>query len=568
MIRLISRTRRLLVASLIAASIGQAGLAVLAAWCIQRVFDALLVGLDQTGAGDLVSVAAAFATAALAASGLEIYRAWAGERLGVSYVSELREVLYERIINAAPETLKEQRTGGLLLPFIGDLTAIKRWVSDGFVRLISASAMGVVLLTALATASLVLAAASGLILVCFGAVLFWMSGPLSLAIREARSKRGAVANFVTSSLGAASTIQLFDKLPRELKRLRRRNDALMHASLRLARLTGMMSAISHLTSVALMGATLAIGIVEVGAGVMTAGSVAAAMSIAGLLANVIRDLGVSFDLGRRADAAFARVSVTMKLPSLVRASGSRRQLAGDQPGLVLENASIAGILEDVSAAALPNTITQVVGASGSGKSALIAAIAGMRPVDGGRILLGGRNISRTPTSWLRRRIGFAGPSVPLLRGTLGMNLRYRRPNAADAEIEQVIDCCNLQPVVDRLPQGLATRLSDGAPELSKGEIARVLIARAMLGSPDMLLLDEMDIHLDELSATRIAASLRDFAGVIVLTATCPAFQQAAQEIWRIEEGGLRLGERVESGAGPGPAEITSTPSLLAAGPLQ
>lgn len=539
MIRLVSRQRGFLVASLIAASITQAGLAVLSAWCIQRVFDALAKGSGD-GDNQLAFIAILFATAAVLASSLEVYRAWAGERLGVSYVSELREGLYERIINATPEVISERRTGGLLLPFVGDLTAIKKWISDGFVRLVSAVAMGLVLLGALTTASPLLAAASALILACFAAALVWIGRPLSSAIREARSKRGAVANFVASSLRAASTIQLFDKLPRELKRLRRRNDALMQASLRLARLTGMMSALSHLASVALIGATLVIGVVEVGPGRMTPGTIAAALSIAGLLTGVIRDLGMSFELRRRATAAFKRVAATMSLPSMVRTSDSRRSRRSDQPGLVIKDLSISGVVDSFSGVALPGTITQITGPSGSGKSALIATIAGMRSADGGMIMLGGRDISRTRSSWLRRRIGFAGPSAPLLRGTLGMNLRYRAPNAPDADVAQVAASCNLKPIMDRLPKSLLTRLRDGAPELSKGEIARVLIARAMLGTPDLLLLDEMDIHLDQESAASITAALRGFPGIVIMTAACTAFRDAAQATWRIEDGAVRL----------------------------
>lgn len=561
-IRIVSRQRRWFVASLVGASIAQAALAVLAAWCIQHVFDGVIAGADGARLDGFAGVAAIFLGAALAGGALEIYRAWAGEHIGTAYVAELREALYQRLINATPEAIGERRAGGLLLPFIGDLTAIKKWVSDGLVRLISAAAMGLILLGALATRSIAIAAAAAAVVAIFGAALLWMNSALSQAIREARTRRGAVANFVASSLRAASTIQLFGKLPRELKRLRRRNDSLMKANLRLVRVTGAMSAISHLAALALIAVILAIGVVEVRDGAMTAGSIAAAMSFAGLLAGVIRDLGVSFELARRAEAAFARTSRALQLPTLVRTSGSRRKRKDAQPGLELRNVSIAGALEGASANARPGAIMEIVGDSGSGKSSLIAAIAGMRSIDGGRILLDGRDLSRTRSSWLRRRIGLAAPTVPLLRGTLGMNLRYRMPKADAAEIDRVIAGCHLGPVVARLADGLATRLADGAPELSKSEIARVQIARAILGTPDLLLLDEVDMHLDPVAAETIADTLRDYPGIVLLTASSEAFQKLTQSSWRIEGGRLQAVQRPASCIGAPGAAALSAPAAL------
>jgi ABC-type multidrug transport system fused ATPase/permease subunit len=137
---------------------------------------------------------------------------------------------------------------------------------------------------------------------------------------------------------------------------------------------------------------------------------------------------------------------------------------------------------------------------------------------------------------LRRRVGLASTSAPLMRGSIAMNLRYREANAADEEIARVVEICNLAPVFQRLEMGEQTRLGDGAPELALGEVQRLLIARAMVGNPAVLILDGVDTHLDSETAARIASALKDYPGTVLMAATAPALRRVANVNWRIGGG--------------------------------
>lgn len=542
----IARNRRLLLGALIGASLAQAALAAVIALCVQRVFDTLLGHNAAAGVPAIAGlIGAVFLVSAVTAAALETFRAWAGERLGLGYVGEIREHLFAAIMHASPAVLNQKGQGGLLLPFVGDLTAIKKWVSDGLVRLIAASATGVLLLGVLAQQSVLLAGAvSGVVLAAAIAVV-WLSAPLNSAIRETRAKRGAVANFVASSINAAQTVQAFNRFAREAQRLQSRSDALMRASLRLATTTGAMTAIVHLAAAMLVGVTLIIGVVEVGRGAITIGAVAAAISIAALLAGAIRDLGTGFELWRRAKVSFAKVARALTLERSVLDIESPRKIRNVGDGVSLRGVTVKGVLENVSVEAKPGAVVLVQGESGAGKSTLLALAARMRDPDRGRVRVNGVDLRRAARSSLRRKIGLASATTPLMRGSIAMNLRYRAPGASEAEIARVIDVCNLGPTLDKFSEREQARLGDGARELSVGETQRLLIARAMVDRPPVLILDDVDSHLGVETVERIAAELKNYPGAVLMAATAPALRGIATAIWRIEGGGVS----VEDGPG-------------------
>ena len=525
--------RRSLLASLIVASFAQAGLAAVAAYCVQLVFDSLLASSVNAPLHEASWIGALFIGSLLVAAGLETFRAWASEKLGLGYVAEVREGLFQRIMNAAPATLSERGEGRLLLPFVGDLTAIKKWVGDGLPRLVSALATSILLLCVLALRNQTLALSAGAVLLVAAAAVVWLSSPLSQAIAEMRSKRGAVATFVSSSIRAAQTVRAFDRFDREAQRLRRRSDALLTAGLHLARISGAMSAIVHVAAGLLVAATLLVGVIEVQRGTMSIGLVAGAISIAGLLSGAVRDLGMAFELWRRAKVSFAKVAAALAMQQAVQIDDNARRLPKHGVGLRFSSVAVEDLFSRVSLTAEPGAVVNVVGASGSGKSTLLALAARLRDPDRGRVRINGRDLKRTSLSSLRSRVGLASADTPLLRGTIAMNLRYRAPGASEEEVARVAEICNLGPVFAKFPEGAQARLSEGAPELSQSEAQRLMIARAMLESPAVLILDDVDNRLDAETAARIARALANYPGTVLMVASAPALRRVATVVWRV-----------------------------------
>ena len=107
------------------------------------------------------------------------------------------------------------------------------------------------------------------------------------------------------------------------------------------------------------------------------------------------------------------------------------------------------------------------------------------------------------------------PDLPLLRGSLRLNLTYGARNAGENEIAEVLQACRLGPLVERLPKGLDTRLSENGDGLSTGERARIAIARAVLARPHVLLLDEAEANLDRLAREALDNLIEGFPGTVV-----------------------------------------------------
>lgn len=533
MIAVFASPRRSLLASLIGASFAQAGLAAVAAYCVQLVFDTLLTSNANRPPNEAAWIGALFIASLLVAAGLETFRAWASEKLGLGYVAQVREGLFERIMNASPTTLSQRGEGRLLLPFVGDLTAIKKWVGDGLPRLVSALATSILLLCVLATRNQTLALAAGAVLLAAAIAVVWLSSPLSKAIAAMRSKRGAVATFVSSSIRASQTVRAFDRFEREARRLRRRSDALLDAGLQLARISGAMSAIVHIAAGLLVVATLLVGVIEVQRGTMSIGLVAGAISIAGLLAGAVRDLGVAFELWRRAKVSFSKVAAALTMHPAVEIESETRRMPRRGAGLRFSSVSATDLFSRVTLTAEPGAVVNVTGTSGSGKSTLLALAARLRDPESGRVRINGRDLKRTSLSSLRRRIGVASADTPLLRGTIAMNLRYRAPGASEEEAARVAEICNLAPIFAKFPDGAQARLSEGAPELSQSEAQRLMIARAMLDSPSVLILDDVDSRLDAETAAGIARALANYPGTVLMVASAPALRRIATTVWRI-----------------------------------
>jgi ABC-type multidrug transport system fused ATPase/permease subunit len=534
------RGRRLILAALVGASLCLAALAAVVAYCVQQVFDALVSSPTAFVVSPIIL--AILAATAAAGAALEIFKAWAAERLGLGYVADVRAALFASAMNASPELISQKGQGGLLLPFVGDLTAVKKWVSDGLVRLISATATAFLLLGLLVHEDQVLGLTAGAVVLIAAAAVVLLSAPLNAAIQETRARRGAVASFVSSSIRSAQTVRVFDRLVREAQRLERRADALMKAGLRLAAISGAMGAVVYAATVVLIGATVFVGALGVQSGTMSVGLVAAAISIAGLLSGAIRDLGVAFELWRRGKIAFAKIESALAAPRAVSRPASNRRIKQGSH-VAFENVGVRGLFSGFSGEANPGDIVNVTGRSGVGKSSLLALVARARDPDAGRVRINGRDLRRASQSSLRQTVGYASEGIPLLRGSIAMNLRYRAPHATDADIASSIDMCGLSPVLAKFAEGANRRLSDGAPDLSAGEVQQVLIARAMLGAPPILILDDVDNRLDADAAEQIAAALSRYQGIVFLAGSTPALTRIANVDWAIEEGRVSVQDR-------------------------
>ena len=169
------------------------------------------------------------------------------------------------------------------------------------------------------------------------------------------------------------------------------------------------------------------------------------------------------------------------------------------------------ILRGVNLRIEPGTKLAVVGASGSGKSTLVKLLFRFHDASEGAILIDGQDIRDVTQQSLRAAIGIVPQDTVLFNDTLLENIRFGRPGASDADVQQAVRMAHLADFVAQLPQGLATRVGERGLKLSGGERQRVAIARTILKRPPILVFDEATSSLDSKAERLILEALAEIA---------------------------------------------------------
>ena len=154
------------------------------------------------------------------------------------------------------------------------------------------------------------------------------------------------------------------------------------------------------------------------------------------------------------------------------------------------------VLHDLDLEVGPGQMLAVVGPSGSGKSTLASLIPRLYDVTDGSITLDGRDLRSLRQDDLRARIGVVTQDPHLFHDTVGANLRYARPDATDAQLDDACRSARILDVVRALPDGFDTMVGERGYRMSGGEKQRLAIARLLLKDPAIVILDEATSHLD------------------------------------------------------------------------
>jgi ABC-type multidrug transport system fused ATPase/permease subunit len=549
----LSRRRLALFVRLVVNAFAQAAATVTTALLVDYTFDAFLSGSGPSTHGGFLWVAIGLPGAALFAAVLRFYERTDAERVGQDYAFEVRVTLYERLVSLSPRAMTGRSKGGTMLRFVGDLNALRQFVSLGLARLIVGSISAVGALGALVYINWALAVAVGGVLTAGTIGAISRASRLRSATQEARKRRGRMAANVNEKVASIAVVQVFNQRNHEQRRLAREGRRLRDAMVRRAKVTGQLRAITEGTVMAGTAAALLVGVHEVSAGRARPGTVAAAMAIVGLLHSPLRDLGRVHEYWQNAQVAMRKIREFLDIPSLVTEMEGAPDLVPGPGRLDFEGVSLAGALVGVTASARPGSRVAIVGPNGAGKSTLLAVAARLIDPDSGTVRLDRQDLQACSLASVRRAVGMVSPDLPLLRGTIEENLRYRWPRAPSAEVDRVAELCGIDEILADFPDGNQTRVAEAGANLSVGQRQRIALARALLGEPPVLLLDEVDANLDARAAQVIGRILGGYKGTVLLVTHRADRLRAADVIWHLEGGRLveqGTPERVELADGP------------------
>jgi ATP-binding cassette subfamily B protein len=184
-------------------------------------------------------------------------------------------------------------------------------------------------------------------------------------------------------------------------------------------------------------------------------------------------------------------------------------LASLEDVAVLDNAPAQEVLRGVSFRAEPGELVALVGPSGAGKTTISQLVPRIYDVRSGRVLIGGHDVRDVTQQSLRERIGVVSQDAHMFHDTIRANLTYAKPGALESELWTAIEAAQIADLVASLPDGLDTVVGDRGYRLSGGEKQRLAIARLLLKTPEIVILDEATAHLDSESEVAVQAALAE-----------------------------------------------------------
>ena len=167
------------------------------------------------------------------------------------------------------------------------------------------------------------------------------------------------------------------------------------------------------------------------------------------------------------------------------------------------------VLKNLSFVAEPGTLTALVGPSGAGKTTISALIPRLYDVTSGAITIDSHDIRDLTIESLRESIGVVMQDAHLFHETIAENLRYAKNDATLAEMQAACEAAQIWRLIDSLPNGLDTMVGERGHRLSGGEKQRLAIARLLLKSPAVVILDEATAHLDSENESLVHAALEN-----------------------------------------------------------
>lgn len=501
----------------------------------------LVMGAALLGLSGWFITAAALAGLAGSGAVFDVFRPSAGVRLlalgrGIARYGD--RLLSHDVTFKALESLRMQVLRGLLaaewprLIRLRGAEVLNRLsadidVLDGLVLRLVLPVAALLLVQLLAAGVLLLlvgeAVALAVLAGMLGGSVLVLGGMATRTMPPARQEQAAAQRFrvrLLDLLLARSDLAVYGRLEAQLALVQAAERRRRSARRRLDRLDRTAGALLSLAALGAMTAALGLGL-----WLAQAGELAPELAALGFFAALGLQEGMHplcralADLGRMGDAARR---VRRGLPQAEKPAAfaaGRPDPAGQQDGEggvlvvtdlhLLHGRSKRPIAPPVSFRLNPGETLVVTGASGAGKSTLLLTLAGLLPRESGSILLNGRLLEAGQAGAVRPLVGLVPQRAGLMAGSIAEALRLGSPDAADEELWRVLDAVALTEVIRR-KGGLTARLGARGAGLSGGEARRLVLARALLRHPCLLLLDEPTEGLDRQTAEAVLAGIRRF----------------------------------------------------------
>ncbi len=352
----------------------------------------------------------------------------------------------------------------------------------------------------------------GLFAVVFGVML----GGIPL-YRKVQNRLDRVTGMTRENLAGVRVVRAFCKEDEEVEHFRTVN----REQTSLQNKAGLLSAIMNPVTYVLvnLAAILLIykGAISVDAGELSQGQVVALVNYMGqILVEIVKFATSTFTV-TKAVACGNRIGAVLDMPAGMAVApdeDGRPVPSGDTSAVAFEGVSLtyeaggAPSLADITFSVARGQTVGIIGGTGSGKTSLVNLIPRFYEATEGRVTVDGRNVRAYDPADLRRRIGVVPQKAELFKGTVRSNLLWGRADATDDELWAALEIAQAADFVREKEGGLDAPVEQRGRNFSGGQRQRLTIARALVGNPDILILDDSASALDFATDARLRAALR------------------------------------------------------------
>lgn len=313
-------------------------------------------------------------------------------------------------------------------------------------------------------------------------------------------------------------VRAFGKQQEEMDRFGQETDELYQKQLFVGKISALLNPLTYVLINLGIIAVLYFGGRQVDTGSLTQGQVIALINYMSQILTELVKLANLIILLSRSLASLGRINAIFEIQPSISDTGeslSSAASASSVPAVSFENVGFtyAGsrheTLHGISFTAMPGDTIGVIGGTGSGKTTLANLIPRFYDCTSGTIRLFGRDVKTLRPSSIREQIGVVPQKATVFSGSLRKNMQWGRPDATDEEIYQALAAAQAKEFVDSKKKGLDLMIQQGGSNLSGGQKQRLTIARALVGRPQILILDDSASALDFATDARLRKAIQE-----------------------------------------------------------
>lgn len=440
---------------------------------------------------------------------------YCGEVLAQRVGYDLRLAFFAQLQRLSFSFHDKIHTGELIARGMLDLEGVRGFLEFGVLRLVSL----VLLLGVGAWRLLTLDLTLGLLALSFVPLVMWQAVASGFGLRISWQRLQQVMAELTlrmeENLQGVRVVRAFHARAYEMARF----DRIAAHALRLSkqRITQRMTAASGMVLAyhGSMGLVLWFGGLQVAAGTLTVGALTEFLTFIAILQLPLRQISMIVNASARATGAGARLFEVLDTAPAIADAADALALAAPRGVLRFEHVDFAyghgaPVLHDISFEVAPGQVLGIVGPPGSGKSTIAHLIPRLYDVapGKGRVTLDGHDVRSLTLASLRRAVGLVPQENFLFDTSVHDNVAYAEPAALSGRVQEAAALAQIHEQVLRMPGAYQTRVGERGAGLSGGQRQRVTIARALLGQPAVIVLDDATAAVDPATEQQVRAALK------------------------------------------------------------